>query len=234
MSISDLSNEVVQKINFGLALRIVLVIGVPIFLWWFLFRPFETIQLRPNVLHIIITPAQTEKNFVRSVIAQTIETSLSLGYYRVCILNRGLIFINGNPITRDQIEKANTEIGIAKIDVSDGNGSTTLAIKPQETKCVRLYSADENIDIEFSPVGARVKDDGFEFFEKNFKPNDDLSKSAYELSLNFDNVEILYKNDIASILLAKLLIIFIFINSFILLLAGIYNFCFKSKKNSVC
>ena len=172
----------------------ILVLGFPIFLWWFLFRPFQTILLQSNVSHIVIKSAQTEKNFIRSVIAGAIETSLNLGYYRVCILNRGLIFVNGNPVTRDQIEKWNTDIGIAKIDVSDNNNTTTtLAIKPLETKCVRLYSANEDINIEFSPVGAKVKDNDFAFFEKNFKPNDDLNKPVYELSLNFNNVEILYR-----------------------------------------
>jgi hypothetical protein len=209
-------------------LRVVLVFLFPLLLTCWIVQPLDPpLELNTDFKTLNInSPEFISTSTIRALRESAVavfDVSLNLGFRDLCVKNKGFVSINGNLVNQELSDKL-SGVGAVNLEISIGSSTSVFLVKPGQQKCAIFYKKEKNINYNFSEKKFLLKPDN-PILEKYIEPNNDPEKPAYTIEIGDINKNVIFSYQ-ASLLDAftKLIIIFLFWNSFLLLIIKLYKF----------
>jgi len=231
--------------NIGITGRVVFLFIVPFIFAWLIFDPLIKVEFESNKNEPqYISKKEIDENLTRLVFFEFFQTSLNLGWYKICAENRGVLSTYGKIIVNEEEAKKvpkyiKTKVIVNREDVDDDAGDVTIRVKKasalllndsyQEFKirpfgspnCLRFIGNNEGLVVGSSTaslgrVGSHVLD------EKMIGPEE------FETNFSFDftKINLYIKQDFLAFVI-KYAIILLSWGSLILLVLNLYRWVTK-------
>ena len=165
--------------DWGIIGRTVILLAVPFIFTWLMFDPLATFDLRPNTKNEPrnITGKEINKNLTSFVLANLFQTTLDLGWYKVCFENLGALAINGHTVVNRK-DRGDVQIRVKQGPfLSSVEDYYVLKVRPFEKRdCLRFNGGNDGLTFGTTTVslGAPVSDmsqDLISISQKLFKIN---------------------------------------------------------------
>lgn len=201
--------------------RFTFIFGVPLIITWLMFDPFTRITLKTNTNEPqFVSRTQINDNLTSSFLAEFFQTSLQLGWYKICFENHGALEMGGRTIINRE-DRGDVQIQVREVIPIPFNVEySRLSARPFEnTDCIRIGSGVEGINVGSSTLnlGARIND----------RPGDFVMHGENEFSMDFlfdfTKMDLYIRQDWTAFGV-KYLVMVVLWASFTLLAQSIWNF----------
>jgi hypothetical protein len=210
--------------DIGILGRTSILFIIPFIFTWVMFNPLDTFDLKPNTTEPQdISLGEINKNLTPFILANFFQTTLGLGWYKVCFENTGALTINGHVVSNRE------DRGDVQVRVKQGAFSASmedyqiLTARPfEKTDCLRFSESNGGLTISTSTIslGAPMND----------IPQDRnmVSQSEYEFSFMFDYEKVhLYIQQDEVAFWVKYAVMLVAWGSLLLLFAGLWEWLLK-------
>lgn len=206
--------------DIGICGRIAFFLIIPLIFAWVMFDPFLRIELATNTNEPqFISKSTLNENLTGSVLAEFFQTSLSLGWYRMCLENNGALSIGGK-VVRNREDRGDITVQVKEVIpspfIADFNN---LSARPfEKADCLIIANNTPGIIVGTSTVslGARINDLPGEIRM--------LSEHEFEwsFSVDFSALNLYVKQDLLAFCTKYLVMVFLWV-SFVLFATKLWH-----------
>lgn len=208
--------------DIGIIGRAIIILIIPLIFTWLMFDPLATIDLESNTNKAQYIPKiEMDKKLTKFIIAEFFQTSLHLGWYKVCFENRGALSINGHIIVNRE-DRGDIQLLVKEISAPPfENEYRALTAKPfGPPDCLRFNSSNNGLIVGSSTVslGAWINDG----------PEDIniLTPTMFQFTYDFEKMSLYIKQDFIAFT-TKYIIILLIWASLILLISSLKEWLIK-------
>ena len=209
-------------------LRIVLIFLFPLWLTYWIAHPLSSpLELNTDFKILNINSPEfistSTLGALRESAVAIFDISLNIGFRDLCIKNKGFISINGKLINKELSERL-SGAGAVSLEIAVGSSTSAFLVKPEQQNCVIFNKKEKNISYNLSEKKFFLKPDN-SVLEKYVEPNSDPEKPLYTIEIGDINKNVLFSYRVSSLdIFVKLIVIFLFWNSLLLLTIKLCKF----------
>ena len=140
--------------NFGIIGRITILLAIPLVFTWTMFDPLATFDLKTNVdKPQKIQGSEINNNLAPFILAGFFQTTLDLGWYKICLKNYGALIVNKHVVINGKDDRGNVQMVVMPGVLADNVENYRLNSKPfGPPECLRFNGGNNGLSVGTSTV----------------------------------------------------------------------------------